>query len=90
MRTFCTMLFSLLLGLAPLAYADDEHKEETTTTQHVEQRSEEGATNSNSPSTGDQLQGQDRADERHDMKSKRETTTTTTTKTKHKHEDDDD
>ena len=89
MRTFCTMLFSLSLMLAPLAYADDEHKEETTTTKHVEHQSEEGATNSNSPSTGDQLQGQDRADERHDMKSKRETTTTTT-KTKHKHEDDDD
>jgi len=60
------VLSLLLLVVAPLSYAG-ANDEPTTKSQGVENMSDEGAANSNSPATGDQLKGEDRADERHSL-----------------------
>jgi|GEM_PF-6508000 len=66
MQSLVIILLSLLLlVVAPLSYAGAN--DEPTKPQGVENMSDEGAANSNSPATGDQLKGGDRADERHSL-----------------------
>lgn len=69
MRTLFTILLSMvLMGSAPLVSAGAAPSEEPeATSKGVESMSEQGADNSNSPATGDQLKGQERADERKAM-----------------------
>lgn len=69
LQFFAILLTVFLLGWIP--YASSAQPAEPPTTeqqgQGVDNMSDEGAVNSNSPATGDQLKGEDRADERHSM-----------------------
>ena len=82
MRTFLGVLFLALFALSSRTPAGTNDPEAAP--QGVENMSDHGATNSNSPATGDQLQGQERAEERHDMKSDRGATTSAPTRSKKK------
>ena len=66
LQFFAIVLTVFLLGWIPYASAD-HHEKPDTQSQGVEQMSDQGAENTNSPASGDQVKGQDRADERHSM-----------------------
>lgn len=66
LKFFAIVLTVFLLGWIPYASAD-HHEKTDTQTQGVEQMSDQGAENTNSSASGDQVKGQDRADERHSM-----------------------
>jgi hypothetical protein len=66
LQFFAIVLTVFLLGWIPYASAD-HHEKTDTQTQGVEQMSDQGAENTNSSASGDQVKGQDRADERHSM-----------------------
>lgn len=65
MRTFFTILLSMVfLGTASLALAKPEGKGHQGKPQAAERISGQGAANTNSPASGDQEKGLERAEER--------------------------
>ena len=78
-KSLMVLLSMVLMGSAPLVFAaktpgDDPGaaaapaagpSDDANAGQGVGHMSEEGAVNSNSPATGDQMKGQERVDERH-------------------------
>lgn len=76
MLQFFAILFTVfLLGWIPYASAAQDDEQQTQQ-QGVESMSEQGSENSNSPATGDQVKGEDRASERHSMEHGSDTTNT--------------
>jgi hypothetical protein len=75
LQFFAIVLTVFLLGWIPYASAD-HHEQKDTQTQGVDKMSEEGAENTNSPASGDQMKGEDRADERHSMEHGSDSTST--------------